>query len=54
MRVCIRCNPVSQLLTDENGEEYCAVHGKDFWLEVQPDPVEVEEPQEVSDERHES
>lgn len=55
MRVCIRCNPVSILLKDENGEEYCYLHGKEFIAEDQPDPVVEQEVIEgVGDERHES
>lgn len=37
MKLCIRCNPVSELLTDENGELYCRWHGKNFLLEERED-----------------
>jgi len=61
MKFCIRCNPVSQLQVDENGEDFCLFHGKDYWLEVRPDPGPEDEPEaekpltkESSDERDES
>lgn len=39
MKVCANCNPISELLTDENGELYCRFHDKNFRLEEIPDPV---------------
>lgn len=39
MKVCARCNPISELLTDESGELYCRFHGKDYVLEERADPV---------------
>jgi len=52
MRYCIRCNPRSELVMDEEGQEVCRFHGKNFTLEVAPAlgeqaPAEVEAPAEV-------
>lgn len=41
MKVCIRCNPVSELLTDPEGNEYCHIHGLEFLAEDQPWRVEA-------------
>ena len=47
MKVCARCNPISELLTDENGELYCRFHGKDYVMEERTDPQpQPEAPQE--------
>lgn len=45
MNVCIKCNPVSLLRTDEAGELFCIVHDKQFVLEAQPDPVPPAQPE---------
>jgi hypothetical protein len=46
MKYCIRCNPRSELVTDENGELVCRFHGEHYILEEAPDEQpEPEEPQ---------
>jgi Rieske Fe-S protein len=45
MDYCIRCNPVSELQKDADGELFCQFHGSQFILETRSDPVaEVVEP----------
>lgn len=40
MNVCIKCNPVQELINDPACREgmYCPLHGEDFTLEVQDRP----------------
>lgn len=38
MKVCIRCNPVSELQETDEGLR-CRVHGDQYVIEEQPDPA---------------
>ena len=44
MRVCVRCNPVSVLLSAPDGE-YCYLHGTDYIAEDRDEPQIVVEPE---------
>jgi len=44
MQVCIRCNPISELLVDDEGKLYCRYHGAQYILEERPDPEPEVEP----------
>ena len=39
MKVCANCNPISELLTDEQGNLYCRFHDQSYRLEEVTDPV---------------
>jgi hypothetical protein len=41
MKVCIRCNPVSELQETDEGLR-CRVHGDQYVIEEQPDPARAD------------
>jgi hypothetical protein len=38
MDMCIRCNPISELIDSGEHGKVCRFHGTNYILEVRPDP----------------